>query len=319
MAVGSDVRITEEVVSPDGSTTVLSEERVYRPAVGTVDDGVVGPASESLDLRLGANQDGVPAAFNDIIRRQLQQMHADLRLPDSAPYDLVRTQYLSRAIRRVEQGAGISAAMRNVPKSLTGLAPGDFHSFRTSLISGLTSSATEGVNRSRAQRGDREPKGAERTTLAMLEFWSTAMPYFLPTPTPSPRGLPDPPRNLPGPAIAIFHDLMQIPTDPDLKVLGWLFFAGPCGRPEPVMSVVLATPGTGCTDPKIDIVNASTTSGALAATAGKILDLVAGGTWEVSKRRKIPGPMGSKQWRDGLGRTKELHTGSLAQVHTLVE
>lgn len=307
---GLSVRITETVVSPDGQHHDLRDDMAIGPDPDSDSHISFGVASD-IKTATGIDDSRTRASIEAVHRRRFASLAERLALRDHRRDDELAIQkHLLNATTRELEFAG---ALPDLPASLAGLLPGHIHALRMNVLSNMTDAVQDGLDRGR--RGDNTALVVAWQSATLAEAVRTATPYFLPINRLTP---PSDPPGTPGPALApgdhfVFHD-SPVPGPAGLHITAWLFSANEHGAPDE--SALLYN----ChADGSFETHYLSLHTGACTTLAQSVLNTLTHGQWSTTKRRKLPGRPGEHAWRSALGRvsTKEMRTGSLAQVRTL--
>lgn len=307
---GASLRVTEEVVGPDGSATTVRDELI----TGPTDDSpqVIDPATpaeikHALGLDVGRTQEAADRVGSLRGRRALRR----LGLPESASFKTVQHELRRWLLDGVKRDDEIAGVLPFLPDGLQDVQPGDLHTLRSNLAQGMLNGFDQ-VS-SRASRGDRKMASAQMMVLTGAFAVTSAVPYHLPL-----DELPDDAAvdrwRLPNEETLVLHD--QPVEAAGIPAVAWLFTAADDGVVEEVGQVLVAEGGL-----TFAVRNVNLAQGPAAPTARRVLSALTANSWSVPKKRKLPGAPGDKAWTAQLARHahQERRTGSLARVRTLID
>lgn len=305
---GMSLRVTEDVMGPDGSSTIVRDEMITGP---TDDSPQVIDTSTPADLKeaLGLDVGRVQEAADRVGVLRARRAHARLEMAKSATFESVHRE-LQEWLRGVaRRDTAISSVLPFLPDGLRDVQPGDLHALRSSLILGMLNGFDQAAPR--AARGDQAMDSAQSVVLLEGFAVASAVPHFLPlemVPGDVERG----PWRVPNEETLVLHDQ---PLDmAGLPVLAWLFTATDDGVVEDVGQVLVVEGALGFAVRNVNLVE-----GCAAGSAHRVLSALTARSWSAPKKRKLAGRPGDKAWQDQLGRyaDHERRTGSLARVRAL--
>lgn len=306
---GVSLRVTEDVIGPDGSSTIVRDEMITGP---TDDSPQVIATSSPTEVThaLGLDVGRVQEAADRVRVLRARRAQERLGLTDSASVASVHHE-LQRWLRdAADRDTAISSVLPFLPDGLRDVQPGDLHTLRSSLVTGMLNGYDQAAPR--AARGDQMMESAQ--TMALLDGFamSSAVPHYLPLSQAHHHGAAQGPWRVPNEETMVLHDR---PMDvAGLPVLAWVFTATDDGAVEEIGKVLVVEGDLGFAVHNVNLVQ-----GPGAPFSHGVLRALTTREWTIPKKRKLPGRPGEKAWRAQLGRQAdhERRTGSLARVRAL--
>lgn len=307
---GVSLRVTEDVIGPDGSSTIVRDEMITGP---TDDSPQVIATSSPTEIThaLGLDVGRVQEAADRVRVLRARRAHARLGMADSASVASVHRELQRWLLDAADRDTAISSVLPFLPDGLRDVQPGDLHTLRSSLVAGMLNGYDQAAPR--AARGDQMMGSAQTVVLLEAFAVSSAVPYYLPLGHQAHHdGAAHGPWRLPNEEQMVLRDR---PMDvAGLPVLSWMFTANDDGAVEEIGQVLVVEGDLGFAVHNVNLVD-----GPAAPFAHEVLHALTTREWTIPKKRKLPGRPGDKAWRAQLGRQAdhERRSGSLARVRTL--
>lgn len=308
---GVKMQVTEQIAGPDGQLTTVRDVVSVGPTTGTAGPEVTLNSVDQMHL-LGLDAESTPGARERVMHLRMGQTLQRLGLAQAtASQHEVERAAIGRISDRSRVDVLVRETIGRLPADIHGLQPGHIYALRAALHSMLVDLFVD--MRGRGAHGDTRAVGMSITHLTSAMALSYAPPFYLPiaeleNTTPGSPGPPDVGENH---DIFVFHDL-PLPLGQGVEALAWLFPLDPTGQVEDVAEVVLRdTDGF-----HLEMGHVSLVEGEASKVAQRVLTEIHQATWEVSKRRKLPGAAGDRAWTAALGRCAdtEMRSGSLARL-----
>lgn len=311
---GMELRITEEVLGPDGTLSVVRDEMAIGPPAESEGQEFRPTMDDDRKRLLGLDDVRTAQTAGERIRHtRAERALATLKLPVSATAGQVEPAIIDRIEHHLEWDGHHAEMLPELPETLQGLRPGHIYALRQQLIIALMTTHDE--LRDRARRGDRNAEGAAVQFLQTAFAMTEASVFYLPV-AHVPDGGPAPAHDAARGTqeVLVFHD-KPFEVGPDVSVIAWLLPVSDTGQPEQLGQIVAARTGGKTT---LEVSNVNLVSGHGATVAGRVWDALGAEGWSQAKRRKLPGRPGEREWKRALGRGSqaEMSSGSLAQVWT---